>query len=79
MFATSIHHSNDHVPSPSGYVDDIIEANDYVPSPSGYVDDIIEPRSTRKRIIQDLRTLASKTSSRPAKKHANIPLWGRGT
>jgi len=49
-------------------------ANPFPASDRGYVDDIIEPRTTRARIIQDLRTLASKCTSRPAKKHANIPL-----
>lgn len=41
---------------------------------SGFVDDIIEPRTTRRRICQDLDKLASKKLSNPPKKHANIPL-----
>ncbi|KAG7176976.1 Propionyl-CoA carboxylase beta chain-like [Homarus americanus] len=40
----------------------------------GFVDDIIEPRTTRRRICQDLDKLASKKLSNPWKKHANIPL-----
>ncbi|XP_050722736.1 propionyl-CoA carboxylase beta chain, mitochondrial-like [Eriocheir sinensis] len=40
----------------------------------GFVDDIIEPRTTRRRICQDLDKLATKKLTNPPKKHANIPL-----
>lgn len=40
----------------------------------GFVDDIIEPRTTRKRICQDLDLLESKKMKNPWKKHGNIPL-----
>ncbi|XP_046642580.1 propionyl-CoA carboxylase beta chain, mitochondrial-like [Daphnia pulicaria] len=40
----------------------------------GFVDDIIEPRTTRRRICEDLNVLASKSQSNPWKKHGNIPL-----
>jgi len=40
----------------------------------GFVDDIIEPRTTRRRICQDLQWLATKKQSNPPKKHGNIPL-----
>jgi len=40
----------------------------------GYVDDIIEPRTTRRRICQDLDLLARKKQENPWKKHANMPL-----
>jgi propionyl-CoA carboxylase beta chain len=40
----------------------------------GYLDDIISPRDTRSRLIRELRLLKDKQSSRPWKKHGNIPL-----
>jgi len=40
----------------------------------GFLDDVIEPRLTRKLLIKDLQVLKSKTTSRPWKKHGNIPL-----
>src|SRR5690606_33091429 len=40
----------------------------------GYLDDIILPRTTRKRIIQDLQLLRSKKLENPEKKLGNIPL-----
>lgn len=40
----------------------------------GYVDDIIEPRTTRRKICQDLDLLARKKQVNPWKKHANMPL-----
>ncbi|KAJ3273285.1 hypothetical protein HDV01_004643 [Terramyces sp. JEL0728] len=40
----------------------------------GYLDDIIIPSQTRIRIINDLKMLARKTITKPAKKHGNIPL-----
>ena len=40
----------------------------------GFVDDIILPRTTRRRICEDLNVLAAKRQSNPWKKHGNIPL-----
>lgn len=40
----------------------------------GYIDDVIQPRTTRRRICQDLEMLSTKKLSNPAKKHGNIPL-----
>jgi len=49
-------------------------ANPYPAAIRGYVDDIIEPRTTRKRLCQDLELLKNKNQKNPKKKHANIPL-----
>lgn len=49
-------------------------ANPYVAAARGMVDDVIDPRETRIKIIQALDMLRNKKESRPAKKHANIPL-----
>ncbi|CAL4108245.1 unnamed protein product, partial [Meganyctiphanes norvegica] len=48
--------------------------NPFPATKRGFVDDIIEPRTTRRRICQDLDKLATKKLSNPWKKHANIPL-----
>jgi propionyl-CoA carboxylase beta chain len=40
----------------------------------GFVDDIISPRTTRQRLCEDLKLLATKTWTGVAKKHGNIPL-----
>jgi propionyl-CoA carboxylase beta subunit len=49
-------------------------ANPYAAASRGYVDDVIDPRDTRPRLIDALRTLATKRDRNPAKKHDNIPL-----
>src|SRR6266498_1820813 len=49
-------------------------ANPYAAASRGYVDDVIDPRETRPRLIDALRTLATKRDRNPAKKHGNIPL-----
>jgi len=49
-------------------------ANPYVAAEKGYIDDVIEPAETRPRLISALEILVTKRESRPAKKHANIPL-----
>ena len=49
-------------------------ANPYVAAEKGYIDDVIEPTETRPRLISALEMLVTKRESRPAKKHANIPL-----
>jgi len=48
--------------------------NPFPATKRGFVDDIIEPRTTRRRICQDLDKLATKKLTNPWKKHANIPL-----
>nr|XP_018914149.1 PREDICTED: propionyl-CoA carboxylase beta chain, mitochondrial-like isoform X1 [Bemisia tabaci] len=40
----------------------------------GFIDDIIEPRTTRRRIAEDLLLLSSKHLKNLSKKHGNIPL-----
>jgi propionyl-CoA carboxylase beta chain len=49
-------------------------ANPYMAASRGYVDDVIDPRDTRPRLIDALRTLATKRDRNPPKKHGNIPL-----
>ncbi|MCL4135602.1 UNVERIFIED_CONTAM: hypothetical protein GTU68_005606 [Idotea baltica] len=60
----------------ASYEQEYIEkfSNPFPAAIRGFVDDIIEPRSTRRRICQDLDKLSSKQLSNPPKKHANIPL-----
>jgi len=54
------------------YVNDF--ATPYKAAERGFVDYIIEPKETRIRIIEALNMLKTKTETRPAKKHGNIPL-----
>ena len=49
-------------------------ANPYVAAERGYVDAVIRPSETRVQVVRALRTLRSKQSKLPAKKHGNIPL-----
>ncbi len=49
-------------------------ANPYMAASRGYVDDVIDPRDTRPRLIDALRTLATKRDRNPPRKHGNIPL-----
>jgi len=49
-------------------------SNPFPAAVRGFIDDIIEPRTTRRRICQDLDMLESKQLANPAKKHGNIPL-----
>ncbi len=49
-------------------------ANPYMAASRGYVDDVIDPRDTRPRLIDALRSLATKRDRNPPKKHGNIPL-----
>jgi acetyl-CoA carboxylase carboxyltransferase component len=48
--------------------------NPYVAASKGFVDDIIDPAATRQYVAAALEMLASKSESRPKKKHGNIPL-----
>jgi propionyl-CoA carboxylase beta chain len=49
-------------------------ANPYLAASRGFLDDVIDPRDTRPRLIDALRTLATKRDKNPSKKHGNIPL-----
>jgi acetyl-CoA/propionyl-CoA carboxylase carboxyl transferase subunit len=49
-------------------------ANPYTAADNGYLDAVIEPTETRPRLVDDLRTLLSKRTTLPEKKHGNIPL-----
>ncbi len=49
-------------------------ANPYLAASRGYVDDVIDPRDTRPRLIDALRSLATKRDRNPPRKHGNIPL-----
>jgi propionyl-CoA carboxylase beta chain len=49
-------------------------ANPYLAASRGYLDDVIDPRDTRSRLIDALRTLATKRDRNPSRKHGNIPL-----
>ncbi|MDY0150814.1 MAG: carboxyl transferase domain-containing protein [Candidatus Cloacimonas sp.] len=47
--------------------------NPYVAASRGYVDAVILPSDTRKRLIDALEILSTKSESLPPKKHGNIP------
>jgi propionyl-CoA carboxylase beta chain len=49
-------------------------ANPMVAAQRGFVDDVIDPADTRRRICEDLVLLKNKDTSRPWRKHGNIPL-----
>jgi acetyl-CoA carboxylase carboxyltransferase component len=50
-------------------------ANPYMAAARGYIDDVIDPRVTRPKLIRALEMLEnSSDSTRPQKKHGNIPL-----
>ena len=46
----------------------------FIAAAKGYIDDVIDPRDTRIKISRGLEMLATKSESRPAKKHGIIPL-----
>lgn len=48
--------------------------NPYVAASRGYVDAVIRPSETRKRLIDALEILSTKSESLPPKKHGNIPV-----
>ncbi len=48
--------------------------NPYLAAERGYIDDVIDPATTRARLVDGLRLLATKRVDRPARKHGNIPL-----
>jgi propionyl-CoA carboxylase beta chain len=48
--------------------------NPFLAAKRGYIDDVIFPRETRNRLIRSLQVLEGKRSSRPKRKHGNIPL-----
>jgi propionyl-CoA carboxylase beta chain len=49
-------------------------ASPFVAAARGFVDEIIQPRTTRRKLILALATLATKREKNPPKKHGNIPL-----
>lgn len=49
-------------------------SNPYDAASIGFVDAVIRPSETRMKIASALSALATKTETRPAKKHGNIPL-----
>ncbi|MFX0066209.1 MAG: acyl-CoA carboxylase subunit beta, partial [Candidatus Hermodarchaeota archaeon] len=49
-------------------------ANPYVAAELGIIDMVIEPKETRLRLIEALEMLRDKRTSRPPKKHGNIPV-----
>ena len=49
-------------------------ANPFVAAGRGFLDEVIAPRTTRRRLIQALRSLDGKRDRNPPKKHGNIPL-----
>ena len=48
--------------------------NPFVSAASGMVDDVIAPSEVRRMLLLTLESLASKSETRPARKHGNIPL-----
>jgi propionyl-CoA carboxylase beta chain len=49
-------------------------ANPQVAAARGFIDEVIRPRETRRRLIQTLAALDTKSDRNPPKKHGNIPL-----
>jgi propionyl-CoA carboxylase beta chain len=49
-------------------------ANPFIVAARGFVDEVIQPRTTRRRLILALGSLATKREKNPPKKHGNIPL-----
>lgn len=48
--------------------------NPYIAASRGFIDDVIRPQNTRWRICRALSMLTNKQTSRPWKKHDNLPL-----
>jgi propionyl-CoA carboxylase beta chain len=48
--------------------------NPFLSAKRGYIDDVIFPRGTRGRLIRSLQFLEGKETTRPKRKHGNIPL-----
>jgi acetyl-CoA carboxylase carboxyltransferase component len=48
--------------------------NPFVSAASGMVDDVVAPSEARMALIHSLASLSTKSETRPAKKHGNIPL-----
>jgi propionyl-CoA carboxylase beta chain len=76
LFKEEIATAADPTAAAVGFTDEYIAkfANPYAAASRGYVDDVIDPRDTRPRLIDALRTLATKRDRNPPKKHGNIPL-----
>ncbi len=52
--------------------------NPYIAAQRGYVDAIIEPAETRRRLIDALEIMCTKSEALPPKKHGNIPVERKG-
>jgi propionyl-CoA carboxylase beta chain len=49
-------------------------SNPYIAASWGYIDDVIQPAETRKKLINALHILQTKSVKNPERKHGNIPL-----
>ncbi len=49
-------------------------ASPFVAASRGFIDEVIRPRNTRRRIAKALQILKNKTTTKPWKKHDNLPL-----
>ncbi len=76
LFKKEIDQAPDHEAEAARRIDQYTEtfANPYMAAGRGYVDDVIDPRDTRLRLIEGLRTLATKRDRNPPRKHGNLPL-----
>jgi propionyl-CoA carboxylase beta chain len=76
IFRKEIEKAKDKEKKRAGLVKEYREkfANPYVAAGLGYIDKVIFPHETRQLICSGLDILASKRTSRPPKKHGNIPL-----
>ena len=76
LFKKEIGQASDPEAVTARFVDDYTTkfAHPYAAAARGFVDDVIDPRDTRPRLIDGLRTLATKRDRNPAKKHGCMPL-----
>ena len=76
LFKDEIAKATDPTAAAADFTDDYTAkfANPYAAAARGFVDDVIDPRDTRPRLIDALRTFATKRDRNPPKKHGNIPL-----
>lgn len=49
-------------------------ANPFIAAQRGFIDEVIQPHSTRRRVARAFELLKNKSSTRPKRKHDNIPL-----
>jgi propionyl-CoA carboxylase beta chain len=76
LFKEEIAKASDATAAAADFTDDYTAkfANPYAAAARGFVDDVIDPRDTRPRLIDALRTFATKRDRNLPKKHGNIPL-----